>query len=96
MNSARLLLLLLTLVAMPLGRAVTAADGILIDRVWSGHQVPFALLVERDHQFIAYYDAERRIIVTGRKLPDGAWSRHRCLHPEKVPPENQKNNPSRS
>lgn len=57
--------------------AATANDGVLLDRVWSGHQVPFALLVEQGHQFVAYYDAERRIAVAGRKLPDGAWSRVR-------------------
>lgn len=54
-----------------------AADGVLIDRVWAGHPVPFALLVERGYQFIAYYDADRRITLAGRKLPDGAWTRVR-------------------
>ena len=86
MHPTRLLLLLLTFVAGPLGRAATADDGILIDRVWSGHPVPFALLVERGHQFIAYYDAERRIVVTGRKLPDGPWSR---IRPEGRPVPNR-------
>lgn len=57
-------------------------DGILIDKVWSGHPVPFALLTERGHQFIAYYDAERRITVTGRKLGETNWTR---VHPEGVP-----------
>jgi hypothetical protein len=68
---------LLALLASPLGRAAAGPDGLLIDRVWSGHSVPFALLVERGYQFIAYYDTERRIVVTGRQLPDGAWSRIR-------------------
>jgi hypothetical protein len=61
-------------------------DGILIDRVWAGHPVPFALLVERGHQWVAYYDAERRIVVTGRKLPDGPWSR---IRPEGRPVPNR-------
>ncbi|MSU49497.1 MAG: hypothetical protein EXS37_10495 [Opitutus sp.] len=69
--------LLFALTASQLGQAATVDDGILIDRVWSGHSVPFALLVERGYQFITYYDAERRIVVTGRKLPDGDWSRIR-------------------
>jgi len=56
--------------------------GVMIDHVWSGHPVSFALLVERGHQFIAYYDAERRINVIGRKLGDENWSRSR---PEGVP-----------
>ena len=87
MCSARLLLLSLTLAAAPLTPAAPAADdGILLDRVWSGHPVPFALLVERGHQFVAYYDADRRIVVTGRKLPDGAWSR---VRPEGRPVPNR-------
>ncbi len=57
-------------------------EGELIDRVWAGHPVTFAFLTERGHQFIAYYDAERRITVAGRKLPDGPWQR---VQPEGVP-----------
>ncbi|HVS54002.1 MAG TPA: BNR repeat-containing protein [Opitutaceae bacterium] len=56
------------------GRAETPA-GELIDRVWSGHPVSFAFLVEREHQFIAYYDAERRITLVGRKIGDEKWTR---------------------
>jgi hypothetical protein len=72
-----LLFLICAFVAAQPGHAAPATDGLLIDRVWAGHSVPFALLVERGHQFIAYYDAERRIVVTGRKLPDGPWARIR-------------------
>lgn len=49
--------------------------GELLDRVWSGHPVGFALLVERGHQFVAYYDADRRITVLGRRLGDSTWTR---------------------
>jgi hypothetical protein len=76
-NGSLLLVLLLVLCGWPRFAAAQGMEGILIDRVWAGHPVPFALLVERGHQFIAYYDAERRIVVTGRKLPDGPWSRFR-------------------
>ena len=57
--------------------AVRAAEpaGELIDRVWSGHPVSFALLTERGHQFIAYYDAARRLTIAGRKLGDEKWTR---------------------
>jgi hypothetical protein len=58
------------------------ADGELLDRVWSGHPVTFALLTERGHQFVAYYDAERRITVAGRKLGDSKWTR---VQPAGVP-----------
>ena len=63
------------MVAWQAAEAVAADKGLLIDRVWSGHPVRFALLTERGHQFIAYYDAERRITVTGRKLGETNWTR---------------------
>lgn len=63
------------LCALPLAAATPPPAGELLDRVWSGHPVPFALLVERGHQFVAYYDAERRITVLGRKLGDATWAR---------------------
>jgi hypothetical protein len=61
-----------------------AADpaGQLIDRVWAGHPVSFAALTERGYQFIAYYDAERRITVGGRKLGTEKWT---LVHPPGVP-----------
>lgn len=73
------LLLLLALaggsaVAADRGPTAAAPAGQLIDRVWAGHPVGFDLLIERGHQFIAYYDADRRITVAGRRLPDGAWT----------------------
>ncbi len=63
----------LSLILIQIGLAASCLagappEGILIDRVWSGHPVGFALLTERGHQFIAYYDAQRRLTVTGRKL----------------------------
>ena len=51
------------------------AAGELIGRVWSGHPVSFAFLTERGHQFIAYYDAGRRLTVVGRKLGETQWAR---------------------
>jgi hypothetical protein len=56
--------------------------GELLDRVWSGHPVSFALLTERGHQFVAYYDAERRLTVAGRKLGNSKWDR---VQPPGVP-----------
>lgn len=59
--------------------ATTAAAEILadlpVDEVWSGHPVTFAFLTERGHQFVAYYDSERRITVAGRRLDQTAWTR---------------------
>ncbi len=66
------------------GEPAAAANGELIDHVWAGHPVTFALLTERGHQFIAYYDAERRLTVLGRALKDGdgRWTR---VQPPGVP-----------
>ncbi|WP_414664698.1 BNR repeat-containing protein [Horticoccus sp. 23ND18S-11] len=61
---------------------VVAAEGEFLDRVWSGHPVGFALLTERGYQFVAYYDAERRITVAGRRLGDAKWTR---VQPAGVP-----------
>ncbi len=80
----RLLSLLLVLAA--LARAAEPA-GELIDHVWAGHPVSFALLTERGHQFIAYYDAERRLTVAGRMLGDVKWAR---VQPAGMPVPGQK------
>lgn len=67
------------------GRAAETAggsEGELLDRVWAGHPVGFALLTERGHQFAAYYDAERRLTVVGRKIGEAAWAR---VQPPGVP-----------
>jgi hypothetical protein len=57
------------------------AEGTLIDKVWSGHPVGFDILTERGHQFIAYYDAERRLTVVGRRTGESRWTR---VYPEGV------------
>lgn len=72
--------------AAAVARAAEPA-GQLIDRVWAGHPVSFALLTERGHQFIAYYDADRRLTVAGRKLGDEEWTR---VQPPGVPVPGQK------
>jgi hypothetical protein len=73
----KILLRLLPLAVLALCRlpGAPAGDGELLDHVWAGHPVPFALLAERGHQFVAYYDAARRITVLGRKSGDATWSR---------------------
>lgn len=79
----------LSLLGLYASVAVRAAEpvGELIDHVWSGHPVSFALLTERGHQFVAYYDAERRLTVAGRKLGDEKWTR---VRPAGVPVPGQK------
>ena len=73
---ARLLCAALPFAACLLAAANPGANsGELLDRVWSGHPVGFAFLTERGHQFVAYYDAERRITLLGRKLGATQWTR---------------------
>lgn len=65
--------------------------GSVIDHVWSGHPVSFALVTERGFQFVAYYDADRQLTVAGRKLTDDQWTR---IHPSgtAVPGQSRESN----
>lgn len=47
---------------------------ISLARVWAGHPVGFDLLTHGDRQFAAFYDAERRMTVTSRRLDSEAWT----------------------
>lgn len=42
--------------------------------VWSAHPVGFCLVTHAPHQFVAFYDAERRLTVAQRKLDQSRWS----------------------
>lgn len=50
-----------------------------IDKAWAGHEVRFDILTERGHQFVAYYDKDRRMMVAGRRLDGMEWEK---IHPE--------------
>lgn len=52
-----------------------------VGETWSGHPVSFGFLTERGHQFIAYYDADRRMTVVSRKLDSTEWTK---FHPEGI------------
>lgn len=41
--------------------------------VWSGHPVGFALLTGGSRQYVAFYDADRRMTVAARKLDSDEW-----------------------
>jgi hypothetical protein len=51
-----------------------------IDRVWAGHPVGFALLTEKDRQYIAYYNDERHTMVGQRSLDEKTFELY------KIPP----------
>src|SRR5690606_14641886 len=40
----------------------SVSKSIAIDKVWAGHPVGFALLTHNHRQYIAYYNAERRMV----------------------------------
>ncbi len=49
------------------------AESVDIAPVWSGHTVGFSLLTDGDDQFIAFYDAQRRMTVASRRLGSTEW-----------------------
>jgi hypothetical protein len=49
-------------------------DGVPVATVWAGHPVEFDLLTHGQHQFVAFYDAERQMTVASRTLGTPAWS----------------------
>jgi hypothetical protein len=83
MKTSMILASCIAVALLPLAASAQVDDaGILIDHVWSGHPVGFNLLTERGHQFIAYYDADRRLTLIGRKLGEAGSTR---VQPEGVP-----------
>ena len=61
-------------------------SSLFVATVWSGHPVGFDLLTHQDVQFIAFYNADRKITVGMRKLNEEAWT---FAHPEGVWLENR-------
>lgn len=52
----------------------TISQTIEIDSVWAGHPVGFCLFTNNDHQYIAYYNATRNLVVGQRKLAEPKFS----------------------
>jgi hypothetical protein len=48
-------------------------ERILVDSVWAGHPVGFALLTEGNRQFIAWYNADRNMMVGQRNLSQNTF-----------------------
>ena len=46
---------------------------IKIDSVWAGHPVPFCLYTKSNRQYIAYYNAERSMVVGQRNLDENKF-----------------------
>jgi len=45
-----------------------------IEPVWAGTRVGYSLLTHDDHQYAAYYDANRQMTIAHRILDTGAWT----------------------
>ena len=50
------------------GKVPLIVNTITIDSVWSGHPANFSIYTKGNHQFVAYYNANRNIVVAQRKL----------------------------
>jgi len=81
-----LVLMLVVLACCPAADAARPEYGlervIAIERVWPGHPVGFELLTHGDRQYVAFYDAERRMTVGSRTLGEEAFRLVRL--PERV------------
>jgi hypothetical protein len=55
------------------GKTESIIQTIKIDKVWSGHPVGFCMLTHGTRQYIAYYNAERRMMVGQRNLTDESF-----------------------
>jgi hypothetical protein len=65
---------------------IEIVESTTVSRVWAGHPVRFDLLTHGEQQFVAFYDAERRMTIAARTLgqatwtlfqPPGEWLEHR-------------------
>lgn len=45
-----------------------------VDRVWAGHEVPFALVVTDSRIYVGYYDAARQLSVASRPRGSSWWT----------------------
>jgi hypothetical protein len=52
------------------GNSQSVEQVIPIDQVWAGHPVGFSLLTHQNRQYIAYYNANRNLVVGQRNLND--------------------------
>lgn len=62
------------LVALTVFAAAAQPTACDIEPVWSAHPVRFCLLTHGDRQFVAYYDAQRRMSLAQRALGSTNWT----------------------
>ena len=57
---------------------VTAVDSSLVNQIWSGHPVDFAVVAKGDSLYAAYYHGNTKVLTVSLKTPAGVW-RHKTL-----------------
>lgn len=58
------------------GLAPSVIGSFVIDEVWAGHPVGFCLLTHKNRQYIAYYNANRNMVVGQRNLDEERFQLH--------------------
>jgi hypothetical protein len=53
---------------------IEIVESTTVSRVWAGHPVRFDLLTRGKDQFVAFYDAERRMTVAARTQGQASWT----------------------
>ena len=59
-------------------------EKIKIDSVWSGHRVKFSLLTDENRQYIAYYNANRNMVVGQRELSKDNFDLYQMPAPKRL------------
>ncbi|HEY6738663.1 MAG TPA: BNR repeat-containing protein [Actinopolymorphaceae bacterium] len=51
------------------------AEKVVVDRTWAGHPVGQSVLTSGSEQYVAYYDAERQLVVAHRTTGEQDWTK---------------------
>ena len=84
------------MVLMSITSGATAADEpvvvekIVLGKIWSSVKVGFCLLRDGDRQYVAYYNADRRMVVGHRKLTDDKFTTYILPSESDGPPRRSK------
>ena len=62
----------------------TVIQKIKIDSVWSGHRVKFSLLTNENRQYVAYYNANRNMVVGQRELSNDKFDLYQMPAPKRL------------
>lgn len=68
------MLQLLAALMLVCATSATAQTIAVVDRVWAGHQVPFALVVTEARIYVGYYDSARQLSVASRPRKSSGWT----------------------